>query len=232
MHLELNPGSTLLGGEPTAQERMVLLPAVRAFDLLHVARQPRVAFFAVFVSVLGATQVRWSLGFAIFEQTHLPLGGLLVAVGTIGQLGEQVASRGLQHLHEGLLDGSAASLREHMGLAPQRLHHHLRYGLLRSHGLLLILGRELPSAMFARRLASPPEHRYTRDQPIRTPGNGLRRSLPQRHRPRGDRAAGTVCAHGLSLHFGCQATPISASSSSWCQNSCDMPSSRSTSRAE
>ena len=74
-----------------------------------------------------------SSGYAIGYQTLLPIGGLLVAVRAIGQLAEQATGGGLEHLREGFLQGSVRPLRERLGLARQRHHHHLGHGLLCSH---------------------------------------------------------------------------------------------------
>jgi hypothetical protein len=74
-----------------------------------------------------------SSDYAIGYQTLLPIGGLLVAVRAIGQLAEQATGGGLKHLREGFLQGSVRSLRERLGLARQRHHHHLGHDLLCSH---------------------------------------------------------------------------------------------------
>ena len=94
------------GGEPFAQQRVVLFAPVRAPQPLHVVRQPRVAaHFVGLASVLGGTQARGPLGLAIPEQAVLPVGGLLVTVGPFRKLAEKASGRGPQNLRGCLLEG-------------------------------------------------------------------------------------------------------------------------------
>jgi hypothetical protein len=66
---------------------MVLRPSVRTLDLLYVAPKPSVAAFTDVVPTLGGTQVRTQMrrpsGLAVGYQARLPVGGLLMAVGTV-----------------------------------------------------------------------------------------------------------------------------------------------------
>jgi hypothetical protein len=98
----------LQGGEPFAQQRVVLFAPVRAPQPLHVVRQPRVAaHFVGLASVLGGTQARGPLGLAVPEQAVLPVGGLLVTVGPFRKLAEKASGRGPQDLRGCLLEGAA-----------------------------------------------------------------------------------------------------------------------------
>ncbi len=100
------------GGEPFAQQRVVLFAPVRAPQPLHVVRQPRVAaHFVGLASVLGGTQARGPLGIAISEQAVLPVGGLLVRVGPFRKLAEKASGWDPQDLRGCLLEGPAGLAR-------------------------------------------------------------------------------------------------------------------------
>jgi hypothetical protein len=74
-------------------------------------------------------------------------------MGTVSKLAQPAAGRGIEHLCKRILEGMPRPLRERLGLACQRLYHHLGYGLLCSQALLLLKARSRRGILRPHRLA-------------------------------------------------------------------------------